>query len=120
MPPGIVKTDRDEELWEKAKAMAAEQGHAEDWPYIVGIFKQMKGGKLSKAARQPDIDALRKQASELLAKLEGQHRRAEAVQEGLVDAADKMHAAITKRLKNAPEGQRARLLHQRRQLGMIG
>ena len=31
----------DEEKWKKAKERAAEEGHAEDWPYVVGIYKRM-------------------------------------------------------------------------------
>lgn len=31
----------DEEKWKKAKARAAEEGHEDDWPYIVGIYKRM-------------------------------------------------------------------------------
>ena len=37
-----VKTKRDEEKWEKAKAIAAESGHKEDYAYIMGIYKRMK------------------------------------------------------------------------------
>lgn len=40
---GLVKTDRDEELWSKAKAAAKKQGHTEDWAYINGIYQRMKG-----------------------------------------------------------------------------
>jgi hypothetical protein len=32
-----------ERLWNKAKERAKEQGHTEDWPYIVGILKTMLG-----------------------------------------------------------------------------
>jgi len=45
MPLGFVKTERDEELWSKAKARAVEQGHKEDWAYINGIYQRMKGHK---------------------------------------------------------------------------
>ena len=31
----------DEKKWESAKASAEEQGHAEDYEYIVGIYKRM-------------------------------------------------------------------------------
>jgi len=48
--PGFVKTPRDEHLWSKAKARAAAEGHTEDWAYITGIFKHMKGGNLEKSA----------------------------------------------------------------------
>ena len=45
--PAFVKTDKDEELWSKAKARAKEQGRAKDWAYITGIYKSMKGGKVA-------------------------------------------------------------------------
>ncbi len=50
MPVGIVKTKRDEELWEKAKEIARKmkrQGKlkGEFWAVVMGIFKKMKGGK---------------------------------------------------------------------------
>lgn len=45
--PAFVRTRRDEDLWSKAKARAKEQGRAEDWPYVTGIFKRMKGGKVA-------------------------------------------------------------------------
>jgi len=35
--------DRAEELWDKAKERAAEEGHKEDWPYVMGIVKKMLG-----------------------------------------------------------------------------
>ena len=44
MPANIVKPG-EEHIWERAKKKAAEQGHAEDWPYIVSIFQKMRGGK---------------------------------------------------------------------------
>jgi len=37
-----TKTKRDEEKWEKAKEIAAESGHKEDYAYIMGIYKRMK------------------------------------------------------------------------------
>ena len=33
----------DEEKWAKAKTLAADQGHGEDYAYIMGIYKQMGG-----------------------------------------------------------------------------
>jgi hypothetical protein len=41
--PAFLKTPEDERLWQKAKDRAEEQGHKEDWPYITGIWKKMKG-----------------------------------------------------------------------------
>ena len=34
-----------EKKWDEAKAKAAEEGHKEDWPYVVSIFKNMAGLK---------------------------------------------------------------------------
>ena len=48
--PGFIKTPRDEHLWAKAKARAAAEGKTEQWPYITGIFKHMKGGSIGKTA----------------------------------------------------------------------
>lgn len=45
MPAGIVKTKRDEKLWRKAKQIAAKAGRANDYAYITGIYKKMKGVK---------------------------------------------------------------------------
>lgn len=42
MPKGVVKTKRDEEKWDKAKEIAEAAGQKENWPYIMGIYKQMK------------------------------------------------------------------------------
>lgn len=42
MPAGVVKTERDEEKWDKAKELAAEAGKAENYAYIMGIYKKMK------------------------------------------------------------------------------
>lgn len=43
MPANIVKPGQ-ERYWAKAKKLAAQQGRAEDWPYVVGIFQRMTGG----------------------------------------------------------------------------
>jgi hypothetical protein len=44
--PAFVKTDKDEELWARAKERAKEQGRAKDWAYVTSIYKSMKGGKV--------------------------------------------------------------------------
>jgi hypothetical protein len=36
-----VKSKRDEEKWQKAKAIAEEQGKGDNWAYIMGIYKKM-------------------------------------------------------------------------------
>lgn len=45
MPANVVKTPRDERLWNKAKALAEKQGKAENYAYIMGIYQSMKGEK---------------------------------------------------------------------------
>lgn len=50
--PAFLKTPHDEELWSKAKARAAEEGHHEDWAYVTGIYKRMKGGTVDGHAKQ--------------------------------------------------------------------
>lgn len=45
MPPNMVDTAAEEKAWKKAKARAAKEGHAEDWPYVVAIFQSMTGKK---------------------------------------------------------------------------
>jgi hypothetical protein len=45
MPVNVVKSKEDEKKWEKAKAKASEQGHAEDWAYVMSIYQNMKGEK---------------------------------------------------------------------------
>ena len=61
-----VKTKRDEEKWQKAKDIAKEQGKAENYAYITGIYKKMKpdyefksGPAAKKAATRayaPEVD----------------------------------------------------------------
>lgn len=50
MPANIIKSfakesgkseDKVEELWNKAKKLAAEAGHADEYDYITGILKKM-------------------------------------------------------------------------------
>jgi hypothetical protein len=43
MPVNVVKTPRDERLWDKAKKQAEKQGHTKDWAYVMGIYQHMKG-----------------------------------------------------------------------------
>lgn len=55
MPANVVKTAEDEKLWNKAKQVAAEQGHEEEWDYIMGIFQKMKGKESLKEYVAGDI-----------------------------------------------------------------
>jgi hypothetical protein len=45
----VVKSERDERLWHQAKVIAAKEGHAGEYDYIMGIYQRMKkrkgGGK---------------------------------------------------------------------------
>ncbi len=50
MPTSLVKTPRDERLWQKAKDRAEEEGQAENWAYIMGIYKRMNPDRFDKSA----------------------------------------------------------------------
>jgi hypothetical protein len=58
MPASVVKSPSDEKKWEKAKELAAEQGHTEDYAYIMGISKRMtpdrwkEAGLIQRVARR--------------------------------------------------------------------
>lgn len=41
MPANVVRTPAEEKKWERAKELAADQGHKDDYAYIMGIFKKM-------------------------------------------------------------------------------
>jgi len=41
----MPKWVKDEAKWEKAKKIAAKEGHSKDYDYITGIYKKM-GGKI--------------------------------------------------------------------------
>jgi hypothetical protein len=59
MPTNVVKTKKQEELWNKAKARASSEGKSENYAYIMGIFKNMGG--LNKSASVM-LDVLSKEA----------------------------------------------------------
>ena len=50
MPTSLVKTPRDERLWQKAKDRAEEEGQTENWAYIMGIYKRMNPDRFDKSA----------------------------------------------------------------------
>jgi hypothetical protein len=50
MPSSLVKTPRDERLWQKAKDIADEAGHAENYAYIMGVYKKMNPDRFDKSA----------------------------------------------------------------------
>lgn len=45
--PKFIKTPEDRQHWAKAKSIAARQGKALKWPYVMGIFKRLKGVKVA-------------------------------------------------------------------------
>jgi len=46
MPSKLIKKE-DERLWQKAKDLAEEAGHKENYAYIMGIFKKMNPERFS-------------------------------------------------------------------------
>jgi len=53
--PGFIKTKEDERLWKKAQGIAEKNGLKEDWPYITGIYKKMRGGKVGAIISDFDV-----------------------------------------------------------------
>lgn len=45
MPRGVVKTKQDEEDWARAKGLAAKEGYAKNYGYIMRIYKRIKKGR---------------------------------------------------------------------------
>ncbi len=48
MPENLVKTPKDEKLWEKAKRLATEEGEEDNYAYIVEVYKRLKREKAAK------------------------------------------------------------------------
>ena len=42
MPTNLVKTESDERLWRQAKALAAKNGHKENWGYIAVSYTHLR------------------------------------------------------------------------------
>jgi len=90
MPTNVVKTPADERLWQKAKARAKEQGKADNYAYIMGIYKQMNPRMASAqrvAARFRDedyVDLLQKKIS--LKEFLKKHPKIKAVDTQRLDA----------------------------------
>lgn len=72
MPASVVKTKEDERLWNKAKGLAKEQGKAENWAYIQGIFQKMKTANVV-SQRYVDTVSLQEGMCDLIAKLDTLH-----------------------------------------------
>ena len=53
MPSNVIETPEDEKKWEKAEALAATQGNAKNYAYIMGIYKRMKPDHNFKSAASP-------------------------------------------------------------------
>lgn len=74
-----VKSKRDEEKWQKAKDIAKEQGQAENYALIMGIYKKMKPDYFKKAVARIALryrlaklsDKDRKEVIDLLASAKG-------------------------------------------------
>lgn len=63
MPANVVKTARDEHLWNRAKQQAEKQGRTRDYAYVMGIFQRMKGEKSMVHMLAGGEDELRKAKS---------------------------------------------------------
>jgi hypothetical protein len=72
VPANAVKTPADEKRWAKAKTRAADQGHGEDWAYVMGVYKRMKSasedllGDAMAYAAAPSQNAWRKVSDKVL------------------------------------------------------
>lgn len=87
MPVGVVKTKADERHWRMAKQRAAEEGHAKDWAYVMGVYKRMSGEKTAAAGPVGYLKNLWRQAS--------------GAEKGLAEA---LHARNERRLEEAVKG----------------
>lgn len=58
MPSNVVKTPEEERLWEKAKDIAEQQGKAENYAYIMGIFKKMNPDRFKSASQDEILDRI--------------------------------------------------------------
>jgi len=50
MPTNVVKTQADEEKWQKAKAIASSSGEGDNYAYIMGIYKRMNPDGIKSAS----------------------------------------------------------------------
>ncbi len=56
MPKTMLGKPVDEEKWSRAKALAAKEGHAEDYAYITSIYKKL--AHLGKSVVDSDIEQM--------------------------------------------------------------
>lgn len=49
MPSNVVKSPKDEKLWDRAKEQAEKQGHKENWAYVMAIYKNMNPDRFKEA-----------------------------------------------------------------------
>ena len=91
-PASVIRTARDERLWNMAKKSAARQGRGSDWAYVMGIFQHMKHRTGSEPLKNPDDDEDEVEATFEL--------RASPVQQGLF--ADSSYEKKPKPKKTAP------------------
>jgi len=55
VPSNVVHSKRDEEKWEKAKAIAAKEGKGRNFAYIMGIYKRMKPSHRFKGGKKERV-----------------------------------------------------------------
>lgn len=66
MPANVVKSKKDEALWDAAKRRATELGHGKDWDYVMAIFQATKKPRpITYEMDSKEKAALRREAKEL-------------------------------------------------------
>ncbi len=61
-----TKTKKDEQKWKKAKELAAQQGHKENYGYIMSIYKKMNPDYEFKNEEIENFDILYKLIREMI------------------------------------------------------
>jgi len=86
-----------EKKWEKAKKIASEEGHKDDYAYIMGIFKRMLGIK-SESVDETILEALIESVDPNLIPDKG--KKAYEIFVGRFQPLHKGHVSIIKKMKN--------------------
>jgi hypothetical protein len=65
MPAGVVRTERDEAAWERAKEIVARQGRGvkDRWALVMHIFQNIAGKKGGESEKSLDFDVFWKQSA---------------------------------------------------------
>jgi len=71
MPANVVKTKRDERLWNEAKAQAAKEGKPKNWRYIMGIYEKMHGKKAEAASAEGKLENLKLKSAKMNKRIKG-------------------------------------------------